>query len=331
MVLLSVIVLLSVAPNLFPLYFIYIFLGIVSFFVFSKVNIEILSYFSKHLYVGSIIFLLIPLIIGQVTRGVIRWIPIGGITIQPSELVRPFLLLFFANYLVEGKFDKKKILYSFIFLAIPALLILVQPSLGVAALTVIGFVGVLIATKIDKKLLFVIAAFLILIFPAFIFFLAPYQRSRVESFLFPGRDPSGAGYNSIQSMISVGSGEIWGRGLGKGVQTQLSFLPERQTDFIFASISEELGFVGASLVLVAEFFVLYSVHKVISNARSPVARAFVSGAFLSLFAQILIHIGMNMGVFPITGVPLPLVSAGGSSFVASMTTLGMVLGAKRQA
>ena len=331
LILLSIIVLFSVAPTLFPLYFIYIFIGVICFFIFSRINLETLSYFSKHLYVASIIFLLIPLIIGQVTRGVIRWIPIGGVTIQPSELVRSFLLLFFANYLVGGKFSKKKIIYSLVLLAIPALLILVQPSLGVAVLTVVGYIGVLIATEIDKKALLFIALFLILIFPAFIFFLAPYQRSRVESFLFPGRDPSGAGYNSIQSMIAVGSGELWGRGLGKGVQTQLSFLPERQTDFIFASVSEELGFVGAFLVLFALFFILYSIQKIISNARSPVARAFVSGVFLSLFAQILIHIGMNMGLFPITGIPLPLVSAGGSSFVATMTALGMVLGAKRQA
>jgi len=331
LVLLSIIVLRSIAPNLFPLYFVYIVLGVLAFLVFSKIDFDILSYFSKHLYVGSIIFLLIPLIIGQVTRGVIRWIPIGGVTIQPSELVRPFLLLFFANYLVSGKFNKKKIIYSLILLAIPALLILVQPSLGVTVLTVVGYLGVLIATEIDKRALLLIALFLILIFPAFIFFLAPYQRSRVESFLFPGRDPAGAGYNSIQSMISVGSGEFWGRGLGKGVQTQLSFLPERQTDFIFASVSEELGFVGAFLMLFALFFVLFQVQKVISNARSPEARAFVSGVFLSLFAQVLIHIGMNMGLFPITGIPLPLVSAGGSSFVATMTALGMVLGAKRQA
>ena len=160
-------------------------------------------------------------------------------------------------------------------------------------------------------------------------FLAPYQRQRITTFANPASDPSGAGYNSIQSMISVGSGEFLGRGLGKGIQTQLAFLPEKHTDFIFAATAEELGFVGGCLLLVGVFTVLWRIVVIAENSKGPVERAFVSGIFLALFVESIIHIGMNMGLFPITGVPLPLVSAGGSAFLATMISLAMVMNARK--
>lgn len=328
--LLSIVILRSVAPSIFPLYFVYIGLGIIAFFIFSRVDFEILSLFSTQFYIGSIIFLILPLVIGQVTRGAIRWIPVGSLTIQPSEIVRPFLLVFFANYIVAKKLTRKRVLIVLVLLILPALLILIQPSLGVTFLTILGFVGIVLASEIDKRLLLVGVFILLFAIPVLLLILAPYQRGRVEAFLFPSRDPSGAGYNSIQSMISVGSGKLFGRGLGQGVQTQLSFLPERHTDFIFASIAEELGFVGAFLVLVVSFYILYLIQRLVGQASSPVARAFISGVFVTLLAQTTVHIGMNMGLFPITGVPLPLVSAGGSSLIATMASLGMVLGAKKR-
>jgi rod shape determining protein RodA len=326
----GIVILRSVAPNIFPLYFIYLVVGVILFFVFSKIDFDIISIFSKQFYIGSIIFLLLPLIIGQVTRGVIRWVPIGNLSIQPSELVRPFLLVFFADYIYKERLTRKRAIYLLLLLLLPAFLILVQPSLGVTALTIVGFVGVVLASDFNKKLLVPVSVGLLLLIPVGLLVLAPYQRARIESFLFPERDPSGAGYNSLQSMISVGSGKLWGRGLGEGVQTQLSFLPERQTDFIFASVAEEMGFVGALFLTTGSFFLLYQIQKVTTKASSPEARAFVSGVFFTLFAQTMIHIGMNMGLFPITGVPLPLVSAGGSSLMATMITLGMVVGAQRK-
>lgn len=326
----SIVILRSVAPTIFPLYFVYLTLGIVLFFLFSKIDFDIISLFSKQFYIGSIIFLILPLIIGQVTRGVIRWIPIGGLTIQSSEIVRPFLLVFFADYIYKQKLDKKHALTLIGLLLLPCVLIFIQPSLGVTALTIIGFIGVVLASNFDKRILIPGAVGLLLIVPIALIILAPYQRARIDAFLFPERDPSGAGYNSIQSMISVGSGKFWGRGLGEGVQTQLLFLPERHTDFIFASVAEEMGFVGALFLLAGLFYLLFEIQKAASEAISPEARAFVSGVFLTLFAQTVIHIGMNMGLFPITGVPLPLVSAGGSSLIATMIALGMVVGAKKK-
>jgi rod shape determining protein RodA len=171
---------------------------------------------------------------------------------------------------------------------------------------------------------------MLLLIPPFWIFLQPYQRQRVTGFFNPEQDPLGAGYNSIQSMIAVGSGELFGRGLGEGVQTQLKFLPEKHTDFIFAATAEEMGFAGAILIIIGLFVLLWRITIIVENSSSAVARAFASGVFLTLLGETVIHIGMNMGLFPITGIPLPLVSAGGSSLIGTMMSLGMVVSSKKK-
>jgi rod shape determining protein RodA len=329
LMLLGTVVLRSIASFIFPQYFFYVVLAILAFFLFVQLDFEVVSLFSKHLYVGSVIFLTLPLIIGQVTRGAIRWLPLGPLTVQPSEIARPFLLIFFANYLTQKPVDSKRLLKVLLLLALPIFLILIQPSLGVAILTLVGFLGVLLAADFKKKyLLFGLGAILVLI-PLLWEFLAPYQRQRIISFINPSGDPYGAGYNSIQSMISVGSGKLFGRGLGKGVQTQLAFLPERHTDFIFAATAEELGFVGVVFLLLGQFIILWLLIRIMEGTKTIAGRAFVSGLFLSFFAQVVIHVGMNLGILPITGVPLPLVSAGGSSLLATMSGLGLASGVKQ--
>ncbi len=325
LLLLGIVILHSVAPTIFPLYFLYLILAIACFIVFSQIEYEILSLFSWHFYILSILFLILPLLVGQITRGAVRWIPLGPLTIQPAEIVRPFLLIFFANFLTQKEISLKRISFAVLFLSLPIILILVQPSLGVAILTLVGFVGILLSLGFNKKIFLPILLFGIIFIPVVWQLLVPYQKARLISFFSPSKDPLRGGYNSLQSMISVGSGRLWGRGLGEGVQTQLAFLPERHTDFIFASVAEEMGFVGAILLLLAFFFVLYQILLLISSTRSLSARAFVSGVFLILFVQTIVHIGMNMALFPITGIPLPLVSAGGSSLLGTMILLGMVI------
>lgn len=330
LILFSIFILFSVSPTIFPTYFIYIILGLLAFWFFSQTDYSILAIFSTHFYAISIFLLVVTLIIGQVTRGTIRWIPIGGLTFQPSEIVRPFLLIFFANYLTQKELTLRRLLKAFILLGIPFLLILIQPSLGVAILTFFGFLGVLLASGVNKRFIvlsFVIAA---LLTPIGWQFLADYQKERVSAFVQPGQDPLGTGYNSIQSMIAAGSGKLFGRGLGKGVQTQLAFLPEKQTDFIFAAIAEEMGFFGAGLVLCALFILFLLMLRIMDKASSFGARAFTAGFYVTLLIQTFIHIGMNLGLLPITGIPLPLVSAGGSSFLATMIGLGMVLATGRR-
>lgn len=325
----SVFILKSVSPDLFPSYYWYFGLGVFAFIVFSLFDFEVISAFSKYFYIISIVLLLITLIIGQVTRGTVRWIPIGSISLQPSEIVRPFLLVYFANYLSEQKLTFKRLINVLILMAIPLFLILVQPSLGVTALTAVGFLGLLLASEINKKYFLFLALIVAALIPIVFFLLAPYQKTRITAFLDPASDPLGVGYNAIQSTISVGSGMFLGRGLGKGVGTQLSFLPERHTDFIFASVAEEMGFVGAIVLLLLTFLLLYRIISYSEHAINIPARIFLSGLFLTFFAQVVIHTGMNMSLFPITGIPFPLVSAGGSSLLATMTALGIVVGTKR--
>ncbi|MCJ7805136.1 FtsW/RodA/SpoVE family cell cycle protein [Patescibacteria group bacterium] len=319
---LGVVVLMAISPQIFPQYFLYVILGFIAYIVFAQIDFDVLSLFSRHFYIGSLIFLILPIIIGQVTRGTIRWFTLGPLNIQPAEIVRPFLLVFFANYLAGRELRLKKVFRAIALFFIPFILIALQPSLGVAVLTAFGFLGILIASPLEKKYFVYGGAALIALIPLIWLILAPYQRNRITSFA--------SGYNSLQSMISVGSGKFFGRGLGKGTETQLLFLPEKQTDFIFAATAEELGFVGAILLVLGEFFILWRITKFMENAINPQARAFLSGLFSVLLFQVFVHIGMNLGILPITGVPLPLVSAGGSSLLATMISLGIAAKSARK-
>jgi len=321
LILISGSILWSIAPKLFSGYLFLIFAGLVAFAIFSLVDFDIISLFSKHFYVTSIALLVITLLLGRVTRGVIRWIPFGVLTLQAAEIVKPFLLVFFANNL-----DKKAVFL----MLIPLALVFVQPSFGVAFLLAMGFLGIVLASNVKKRYFLYIALAALLVIPIFWHFLAPYQKGRVISFVNPYADPLGAGYNSIQAQITVGAGKFFGRGLGKGNQTQLSFLPEKQSDFIFAAISEELGFVGAGLVLAALFLIVWRLTVYMGSARGPEARMYLAGLFLTFVAQIGVHIGMNLGLLPITGIPLPLVSAGGSSLLGTLIGLAIAQGARKR-
>jgi len=326
----SISVLTSIVPFLFPSYFVFTALGIAGFIFFSRTDFDILMYFSRHLYWISVGLLVTPLLFGVVTRGAIRWITIGELAVQPSEIVRPFLILFAAWYLTAEVLTFNRLLRFAGYALIPVMLILVQPSFGVSILTSLAFLGVLLASTVNKKYIMLSLIVGLLFVPVSWYVMAPYQKERVMTFLNPTSDPLGAGYNSIQSMISVGSGKFFGRGLGKGVQTQLDFLPERHNDFIFASIAEELGLVGVMVLMVCLFMLFWRLTNIIDRAKNPTARAFVSGLFFVLFFQTIFNIGMNMGLFPITGIPLPLVSSGGSSYIATLLALGIASNCMRK-
>ncbi len=329
LLILSTFVLGSIAPTLFPLYFVYIAIAVFLFWFFSQVGFEVVSIFSKHLYITSIFLLVLTLVIGRVTRGTVRFIPLGALSFQPAEIIRPFLLVFFANYLTNTKISVKKIGKAILLLLLPVFLILVQPSLGVSILTVVGFFGVLLSSNFNKKYILMGLVAIVFLLPLFWMIMVPYQKQRVLTFIHPTSDALGAGYNSLQSTIAAGSGKIFGRGLGRGIQTQLLFLPEKQTDFVFAATGEELGLFGAGLMVLATFLILFRLTKYMENAVSPAARAYLSGFFLTYLLQVFIHVGMNLGMLPVTGLPFPLVSAGGSSLLATMMGLGIALGAKK--
>lgn len=321
---LSFLILNSISPEIFPNYYFYVLASFLFFFIFSLLDFSLLVSFSPIAYVFSLVFLLLPLLFGQITRGAVRWLEFGVFSIQPAEIVRPFLVLFWAHLLSVKPISLKRFLFSFISFVVPAFLVLIQPSLGVFVITSVSFLGVLIASSFDKRKLLFGIVLLILVVPILYDFLAPYQKQRIITFLNPQSDPYGAGYNSIQSMIAIGSGRFLGRGLGQGIQTQLQFLPERRTDFVFASIAEEMGFVGVLLLVIFYSVLFLRIIHIISLIKIETGRLYLSGFLLGLLFQVFVHMGMNLGIMPVTGVPLPLVSSGGSSLLATMIFLGMV-------
>src|SRR3989339_1967756 len=188
----------SISPSIFPAYYWYIGLGVLAFLFFSLFDFEIVSAFSNYFYLISIVLLIATLIIGQVTRGTVRWIPIGSLSFQPSEMVRPFLLIFFADYITQKKLHLKRLVKIIALMGFPLVLILIQPSLGVTALTAIGFLGLFLASEIDKKSILYIVFSILVIAPFIFLVLKPYQQNRLTAFLDPSKDPQGAGYNAIQ-------------------------------------------------------------------------------------------------------------------------------------
>lgn len=326
LVLLGTLILSSVSPSSFPIQFFHIFLAALVFLFFANMDIRILREISPWLYPISLFLLLLTIAIGAVTRGSVRWIGLGPFTLQASEVVKPLLLLFFAGFLTKsrGSPQGRRFFLSLLLAAPLVFLILVQPDLGSALVVLAGFLGVLFVSGVP---LYFLAGGLVsaaAFSPIIWTLLAPYQKERILSFLNPTADPLGAGYNSIQAMIAVGSGGFLGRGLGQGSQSQLAFLPERHTDFIFAALSEELGFVAATIVVVAFAFILTRIVFLIKDISDSFSQAFLGGAFLTIFAQASINIGMNLGILPITGIPLPFVSVGGSSLVSMAAILGIV-------
>lgn len=316
------VILSSVQPAIYPQQFIFLFLAFLVFLIFTHIEVGILRNFAPFLYVFSLLLLLVTILFGVLTRGSVRWIDLGFITLQPSELVKPFLLLAFAS-IIAGSNKTVKFVLAFLALTPAILLILVQPDLGSSLVVLAGFLGVIFLGGVPVRYLLVVGILGAISSPLLWHVLASYQKERIFSFLNPGSDPLSTGYNAIQSVIAIGSGGFFGKGLGQGTQSHLAFLPERHTDFIFASLSEELGFLGASLVVIAFGVLLWRIVVLIKNSHDVFSKALLGGIFGTLLAQSGINIGMNLGLLPITGIPLPFVSSGGSSLIATSIILGM--------
>lgn len=316
------VILSSVAPSVYPQQFIFLLLAFLMFLIFTKIEMGILRQLAPFLYIFSLLLLLVTIVFGVLTRGSVRWIDLGFITLQPSELVKPFLLLAFAS-IVAGSNKTVKFMLAFLALIPAILLILVQPDLGSSLVVLAGFLGVIFLGGVPVRYLLGVGILGAIFSPLLWHFLAGYQKERIFSFLNPGSDPLSTGYNAIQSVIAIGSGGFFGKGLGQGTQSHLAFLPEWHTDFIFASLSEELGFLGASLVIIAFGILLWRIVVAMKNSHDVFSKALLGGIFATFLAQSGINIGMNLGLLPITGIPLPFVSSGGSSLLAMSVILGM--------
>lgn len=320
------------ATSSFPYFerqIIWVLVGIAAYLCVAQFDYRVLRNHGGLLLIGYLLLLgalVVLAIIGQEVRGVVSWFRFGSFAIEPSEFMKIILILLLAKYFSRRHveiFRMRNLLVSGLYAGIPLLLILIQPDLGTA--TIIGaiWLGIIIFSGIRLKHLFLFFALLgVSAVLAWFFLLAPYQQARIVSFLNPWNDPLGSGYNAIQSMIAVGSGKIWGKGVGYGSQTHLNFLPEPATDFIFAAFAEEWGFVGVFFFLAVYGTLFWRLYRIGLRAGDNFARLTILGIATMFFTHLMIHVGMNIGMLPITGITLPLVSYGGSSMLTAMILLG---------
>jgi rod shape determining protein RodA len=240
-------------------------------------------------------------------------------------LIKPFIIVFFASLFQEfKKLSLSTLLKAGGLIIIPLVLVFLQPDLGSSLVVFLSWAGIVLASGVSLKILFTSLIILLIGFPVGWRLMQAYQKQRIISFLNPTADPLGAGYNLIQSIVAVGAGQLFGRGLGRGTQAQLMFLPERHSDFIFATIGEEFGFLGGMVLIFLIGFLLWQILRIGHSSRDRLGFLISLGIFSLLIGQTLINIGMNLGILPITGVTLPLVSYGGSSLVATMISLGII-------
>jgi rod shape determining protein RodA len=285
--------------------------------------------FSYAIYAFSIFLLIIVAVYGYATHGSKRWITLGGFFFQPSELVKISIILalakYFSNHAMDKMYKIRELLIPLFMTLIPFLFILKQPDLGTALIILILFTSMILFVGIRWKSLFIALATLLIITPLGWFFIKDYQKERLLTFIDPERDPLGAGYHIIQSIIAVGSGGILGKGYMKGTQSQLKFLPVQQTDFVFSVFAEEWGFLGGIILMILFVILILWCLKTALHARDQLGMLISFGVMMFIFWEVFINIGMVLGLLPVVGIPLPLFSYGGSSTIVIMIAIGLVM------
>lgn len=312
-------------------------LGILVYLLAVAVDYRTLRGFSTLAYLLAAILLIAVLLFGTTIRNTTGWFVIAGVSFQPVEFVKLLWIIAFSAYLARyaRAFDQwRHLAISGGFALGLVVLILRQPDLGSAVVVGGIYLGLLLTANVRPRQLAILFGILAVgSVLSYMFLLQGYQKDRIRVLLNPGADPLGRGYNVTQAIIAVGSGQFFGRGFGQGTQSQLNFLPEQQTDFIFAVLAEEFGFVGVVVLLTSFGFVLVRTVRIGRQSRDDFGAFVSAGVGIGIAIQLLINVGMNMGVLPVTGIPLPLVSAGGSSVIASLAALGLVqsVAVRRQA
>lgn len=320
----------SIQVSFFRSQLIFVVVSFFVYFIFSQISISAIKFYSLPIYIVSIILLSIIFLIGVESKGAVRWIDILGIRIQFSEVLKPFLAVALSSYLANLTTANFKSFVKLWILMLPILvLIYMQPDLGNTMLyTVVAFFTLLVFGY--PMLWFGTGIFVILLFSPIAWqFLHEYQRQRILTFFHPSKDPLGSSYNVIQSIIAVGSGMFFGKGMLEVTQSRLRFLPERHTDFIFATFSEGFGFIGVCILLIAFFFLFFNIYKIFTNTKDNFYKIFTVCCFFLFLIPLLVNIGMNIGIMPITGVTLPFLSYGGSSLLSNFIILGFLSAIKR--
>lgn len=308
---------------------IFLGIGLLFFLFFSFVDYRIWKNYSNFLYLLGIVLLLVVLYFGEVIHGTSGWFSFGFFNFQPVEIMKVFMILFLANYFSKhfsaSNIGIKQIVVSFLYTFIPVFLVVKQPDLASSMVLIVIWLGMLFLAGVKKK--YVLAMFFLGIIISLLswnLFFKDYQKERIQVFINAQEDPQGSGYNVIQSMVAIGSGGTTGKGLGYGSQSQLNFLPERHTDFIFAAIAEENGALGVFILITLFGVFFYRLKKIADSARDNFGQLIVGGVLVMFFFQIVVNVGMNLGIMPVAGISLPFVSYGGSYLMTSMICLGLV-------
>jgi len=318
----------------------WVIIGLACFFIMSQVNYRRLWDVNYFIYGAAIFFLFLVFALGIIRLGAQRWLRFAWFNFQPSEFAKLAVIIFLARYfsrksaddisLLSGKFGIfKGIILPFIFVAVPMFLIIEQPDLGSGLMLLLVFVFLLYLTNVRLKYILTLMLILMLPLPFFWHFLRDYQKQRLLVFLNPNIDPLGAGYTVIQSRIAIGSGGLFGKGWLSGTQSQLFFLPESHTDFIFATFSEQWGLLGSSLLLIMYYLIIRQGFIIAQRTQDSFGRLLAYGISLLLALQVFINIAMNMGLAPVVGLPLPLMSYGGSSVLVTFIALGILVNIDR--
>jgi len=307
---------------------VFIFGGVGLLVFFSFIDFRFLKSIHRYIYIGAGLILISVLFLGQTIKGTKGWFSVFGLGIQPVEFVKIALIIFLGWFFSNASFKTRPLKYfilsglSTFFLVF---LVLLQPDFGSSLLLIFIWIFMLLITGFDKKYFLIIFLSAAVIFSVAWFLLfKDYQKQRVMTFLQPTQNSLGSGYNSSQAMIAIGSGGLVGRGVGFGSQSQLKFLPEAQTDFIFAVVSEELGFVGSSLMFLFYGILLFRCLFLLNKINDDFAIFFVLGGVGLIFVEMFINIGMNIGIVPVVGIALPFLSYGGSSILANFVIIGII-------
>lgn len=287
-----------------------------------------IRFWSPWLYGLGLLLLLAVLIRGEIGKGAQRWLDLGFVTFQPSEIMKLAVPMMIAWYLAEASLpaNRKRLLIAGALLAIPTLLVAKQPDLGTSLLIASSGIFVLLLAGLSLRFISVFLLLLLASTPlVWNYLLHDYQRQRILTFIKPENDPLGAGYHIIQSTIAIGSGGIYGKGWLNGTQSHLDFIPERSTDFIFAVFSEEFGFLGVLILLFLYSFIIARGLLIASQAQDTYSRLLAGSITLTFFVYVFVNIGMVSGILPVVGVPLPLISYGGTSIVTLLAGFGILM------
>jgi rod shape determining protein RodA len=301
------------------------------FFIFSFMDMRFLK--NSYLVIALYTFLVLIFVFGHISKGGARWFSLGSFFLGPSEPMKLVLIILLAKFFSKRHMaiaNIRNILISLIYLGIPAVLVVLQPDLSTAIILCMIWFGMVLVSGLSKKHIAVFfAAGLILAVVGWNFFLHDYQKNRVLNFIKPAQDLRGSGWNAYQSIIAVGSGGFFGKGVGYGTQSRLGFLPEHETDFIFASFLEEWGMFGGILVFTLFSILIFNLSQKSMKANSNFEALFIMGVSIWFIVQSSMNIGMNIGVVPVTGVPLPFMSHGGSHLLFESIALGICVGMSR--